>query len=560
MAIGSELTAGHEAFDAYAWADAYLALSAADASSPLGADDLERLATAAYLSGHDLESTDTWIRAYRARMEAGEQERAVGCAFWLGFGLFQRGDMAQGGGWMARARSLVEEHGLDCAEAGYLLVPAGLMALHAGDTSGARDLFRQARSEGGRFGDLDLATFGCLGEGQALLRAGQRAEAFDRLDEAMVSVAAGELSPVVAGIVYCAVIEECQAALDVRRAQEWTSALSRWCDVQPGLVPYRGQCLVHRSQVMQLHGRWGDALAEAERAQAHLGDPPHPGVGMAHYQLGELCRLRGDLGRAEEAYRLANDCGRPPQPGLALLRVAQGRAGQAALTIERALEEAADEIERAQLLPAAAEIMLAAGLHDAARSAVDDLAVAAARAGTPVLQAAASYSTGAVLLAEGRPADALAVLRGALRRWQSLEVPYEAARVRTAMATAYRDLGDDDSADLEVTAARRAFVELGAAPALARLQELFGPGGPSAGGPSAGGPSAGGIAGPPGGVTPRELEVLRLVASGRTNRQIAEALVISEKTVERHMGNLFTKLGVSNRAAATSYAYDHHLV
>lgn len=554
MTVGSVLERGRDAYERRRWADAHAGLSAADAGSPLAADDLERLAVAAYLTGHDQESSGAWIRAHQARLEERAPERAVRCAFWLAFGLIQRGDVAQGGGWMARARALVAERQLDCVEGGYLLVPTALMAMAGGDHATAHDLCAQAGATGRRFGDTDLEAMGRLGRGRALLGMGRAAEGLGLFDEAMVSVTAGELSPVVAGIVYCAVIDECQQAFDVRRAQEWTEALSRWCDDQPGLVPYRGQCLVHRSQVLQLRGAWGDALEEARRARERLTEPPQPAIGMAHYQLGELHRLRGELAEAEGAYRRANESGRRPQPGLALLRLAQGRTDAAAAAIERAVEEAPDRVVRAKMLPAAVEIMLAGGRVDEARSAADELAALAAGVDAPYLHAAARHADGAVLLAGGAPRAALDALREAWRGWQDLQAPYEAARSRVLIAVACRAVGDHDGAELEREAARRAFDELGAAPALARLEELFG----------AAGAGTGTGLGPgrhPGlDVTPRELEVLRLVAGGRTNREIADELVISEKTVERHLSNIFTKLGVSNRASATAYAYDHDLV
>lgn len=540
------LVQGRDAFERCAWADAYARLVDARARAPLAPEDLERLATAAYLTGHDRESTDAWIDAHRACLEAGRTEQAVRCAFWLGLGLVQRGELAQGGGWMARARSLVQQHRLDGVEAGYLLIPDGLMAMANGGHAAALELFERARTIGRRFGDEDLVALGCLGKGQVMLRVGRAVEGRAQFDQAMVAVTVGELSPPVAGLVYCAVIEECQQAFDIRRAAEWTAALSRWCDAQPGLVPYRGQCLVHRSQVLQLRGAWRHALDEARRARERLSRPPHPAVGMAHYQLGELHRLRGELAEAEQAYRLANECGRRPQPGLALLRLAQGRVQAAVTAVERALEEAPDHLARARMLPAAVETMLAAGRVDAARAAADELSEVSAAAGAPFLAAAAASGEGAVLLAEGRPEAALGALRDAWRRWQELDIPYEAAQALVLVAVGCRAVGDHDGARLACDAARKALEELGAAQALARLEELVGAARP------------GRHPGPE--VTPRELEVLRLVAAGRTNREIADELVLSEKTVERHLSNIFARLRVSNRAAATAYAYDHDLL
>lgn len=536
--------AGRDAYERHHWAEAFARLSAEDASS-LGAGDLERLATAAYLSGHDEESTDAWTLAHRRHLDAGDWAEAVRCAFWLGFGLIERGHMAQGSGWLARGRDLVEQQDLGGVEVGYLLVPEALMAAEAGKHSMAHDAFGQALAIGQRFDDKDLQAMGRLGRGQVLLRMGRRSVGLGLLDEAMVSVSAGELSPQVAGIVYCAVIDECQHAFDVVRAQEWTDALSRWCDTQPGLVPYRGQCLVHRAQVMQLHGAWSEALEEAMRARARLETPRHPALGMAHYQLGDLHRLRGELDAAEESYRLANEWGRLPQPGLALLRLAQGRPESAVRAIERAVEEAGDVATRTRMLPAQVEILLAAGRVEEAGLAAAELGEAAAGAGAPYLEAAAAHARGAVLLAEGEPDAAREPLREAWRRWRELDAPYEAAGARVLIAAACQAVDDHDGAELERDAARVVFEALGAAPALGHLDEVLGRG--------------------PGGhpdleVTARELQVLRLVAEGRTNREIADELVISPKTVERHLSNVYTKLGLSNRAAATAYAYDHNLV
>jgi DNA-binding NarL/FixJ family response regulator len=547
---GDLLERGQRAFEGHAWPEAYDQLTAADRASPLPPEDLERAATAAYLAGHDRPSAELWSRAHQTHLDRGEFEQAVRCAFWLGFGLVQRGEMAQGGGWLARAQRLVDQHALDCVERGYLLLPEALMAAGSGHPEAALACFEQIGAVAGRFGDADLAALAKTGQGEALLRLGRAVEGARLFDEAMVAVTTGETSPVVSGVVYCAVIDACQKALDLRRAEEWTEALDRWCREQPGLVPYRGQCLVHRSQVLQVRGDWGAALREAEQARARLTDPPHPAVGMAHYQLGELHRLRGEHAAAEAAYREAHAAGRPPQPGLALLRLAQGRLDAAVAAIEAAVADAHDHLAQAQLLPAQVEIMLAAGRPVDARAAAEGLDRLAGGIDTPLVRAIAAQARGTVLLAEGDPAAALEALAASRRAWQELGAPHETAQVRILMAAACGAVGDHDTADLECAAARAALEALGAAPALARLDQVVagvGPGDES--GPDRGSP-----------MTARETEVLRLVAAGHTNREIAEALVISEKTVERHLSNIFTKLGVANRAAATAYAYDHHLV
>ncbi|HWH35873.1 MAG TPA: LuxR C-terminal-related transcriptional regulator [Acidimicrobiales bacterium] len=536
------LETGRHAVEGRDWRLAFDRLEAADELGPLGPEDLERLATAAYLTGRDEGSVEAWTRAHQAWQHDHDPARAVRCAFWLGLGLVQRGQMAQGGGWLARAGRLVEEHAVDTVERGYLLLPQGLAAMGERRFDAALAVFDAARQLATRFGDPDLGALGAIGRGEALLRLGRTAEGMEHFDEAMVSVTAGETSPVVAGIVYCAVIDACQKVFDLHRACEWTMALDRWCARQAGLVPFRGQCLVHRAQVMQVRGEWQAAADEAEAACRRLSDPPHPAAGMAWYQVAELHRLRGELPQAARAYRQAHAGGHDPQPGLALLTLAEGRTGDAASMVAVALDERHDRMARCRLLPAVAEIMVAAGRTGEARAVAGELDELAAGAGSSVLASVAAETGGAVLIAEGRAAEAVGPLRSALQAWQELAAPYQAARVRVLLAAACLAVGEAEGARLEREAARAVFERLGAGPDLARLDRLAGTGG-------AGGP-----------VTRRELEVLRLVAAGHPNRRIAAELVISEKTVERHLSNIFTKLDVANRAAATAYAYDHGLL
>ncbi len=550
MVTADRLASCRDAFDRHAWAEAYECLARADREAELAIDELERLATAAYLSGHDRQSTDAWIRAHRARLDAGDPERAVLSAFWLAFGLIQRGEMAEGGGWLARAGHLVDELRLDCVGCGYLLVPRGLVSIARGAHDEGARFFDEAGAIADRFHDADLRALSRIGRGQASFRAGRPVEGAGRFDEAMVSVVSGELSPVVAGIAYCAVVDECQQAFDVRRARAWTTALTRWCDEQPGLVPYRGQCLVHRSQVLQLHGAWEDALEEARRARERLAQPPHPAIGMAHYQLGELQRLRGDLDDAEASYLRAQELGRPPQPGLALVRLAQGEVDAAAAAIDAAASGAGDAVSRAQLLPAFVEIMVAAGRIDRAREGADELGTVARRGDSAYLDAAASESAGTVALAEGDPRAALTHLRRAGSAWQQLEIPYEAARTRVRIAAACDALGDRETARLERESAHRTFAQLGASDALARLDD------PADDADRAADTTAD-TSDP---LSPREIQVLRRVAGGMTNRAIADDLFISVKTVERHLSNVFVKLDVPNRTAATTVAHDAGLL
>lgn len=538
------LDRGGAAITRRAWGDAYAHLSTADRSAPLGPEQLEQLAVAAYLTGRDAESADAWTRAHHEFLGRGSVEPAVRCAFWVAFGLLDRGDHAQAGGWLARAQRLLDEGGLDCVEQGYLQVPVAQRQLGTGDAAGARDTFRQAAQIGRRFADPDLVALARHGEGRALIRLGDTPTGIVLLDEVMVAVTGLEVSPIVVGTVYCSVISACHEIFDLRRAHEWTAALSRWCESQPDLVPFRGQCLARRAEIMLLRGDWRDALDEAKRACERLSEPPdQPGLGSALYQRAELHRLRGEFSKADEAYRHANRCGRSPEPGLARLRSAQGRLDVAAASIRRALDEARERRTRSPLLWAYVDIMLATSDVAAARAAAEELAAIAADVDAPYLHAVSAQATGAVLLAGGDAEGALKPLRRAWAGWHALGDPYDAACVRVLIAQACAALGDRDTAELELDSARQAFQQLGAAPDLARLEEHGAPP-----------PSL------PGKLTGREVEVLRLVATGRTNRAIAAELRISEKTVARHLSNIFTKLGLSSRAAATAYAYEHGLL
>jgi DNA-binding CsgD family transcriptional regulator len=543
---------GRSAYRQREWTSAYELLSAADRESPLDPDDLDLLVTTAYLVGRDDVGDDLSARAYR-ELVRDEPTRAARHAFWLGLHLLLRGEPVRSGGWLARARRVLDEAGRDCVEQGYLLVPVAMQHMEEGDAEAARAAAAQAAAIGARFDEPDLVAFGLLCVGESLIIAGATAQALELLDEVMVAVTASEVSPIVAGIVYCAVIEACQEVFDLRRAQEWTAALTHWCESQPDLAPYRGQCMVHRAEIMLVHGAWPDALDEVRRACDHLSG--HPAAGAAFYQLAELHRLRGAFAQAEDAYRKASRWMPEPQPGLALLRMAQGQVTAGAAMLRRMLDESAGwgvptaastgptvgRGKPVRLLAAHVDVMIAAGDVAAARASADELQSIADRVGAPYLRAMALSATGAVLVAEHDPAAAWGVLREAWRAWQTVDAPYEAARTRVQMGLACLARQERDSADMEFDAARLVFEQLGAAPGVARVQALCR------------GPTAGGL-------TTREAQVLRLVATGMTNRAVAAELFLSEKTVARHVSNIFTKLGVSSRAAATAYAYEHGLV
>ncbi|MBA3235922.1 MAG: helix-turn-helix domain-containing protein [Chloroflexi bacterium] len=542
---------GRASYAAGAWTDAHQALTEADRAAPLDVPDLERAGTAAALIGRQTEAIELWGRAHHAALETGDLPAAVRHAFWIGMTLLQGGEPARGGGWMNRATRIVEDNQLDCVEAGYILVPQGLRALGEGDPVTAFERFERAAGIAARFGDGDLAVLGCLGRGVALVHQSDIAGGVALLDEALVAVAAGEVGAIVVGTVYCAAIETFEEIFDLHRAQEWTAALGAWLDAQPDLVPFRGRCLVYRAELLQFHGAWLEAIDEVMQAREWLSrPPPEPAVGEAIYQRAELHRLQGELAEADDAYREASRWGRRGEPGLALLRLAQGNIVGAAAVMRRALDEAVDPPGRARLLEPAVEIAVASGDATAARAALDELAEMAAAVDGSLLTGIAARAAGLVMLSEEDPRAALAAFRRSAAVWDELGAPYQSARVRVGIGQAMRQLGDLEGAALEFDAARAVFERLGAVTDQVLLDRVLGAGG-------ADGVAAGGR---PGGLSAREVEVLRLVAAGETNRAIAAELGISERTVDRHVSNLFTKLDVSSRAAATAFAYEHDLV
>jgi DNA-binding CsgD family transcriptional regulator/tetratricopeptide (TPR) repeat protein len=537
----NHLEHGRECFGRRAWGDAYEALLCADQATPLQADDLQRLATAAYLTGRDLEFQRVLERVHRVHAEADDRASAARCAFWLALTFVIRGEVGQSNAWIARGQRLVEDE--DSVERGYLLLPVAEHQLRDGQADAAHATLSRAFTIGECFEDADLTAAARHGQGRALIEQGDVLAGLKRLDETMLAVVAGELSPIMTGLMYCSVIDTCRQVYALGRAREWTSAFSRVCEQQPGMVAFTGACLVHRAEIMQLQGAWPDALTEAcracERAQRADRKPP----GAALYQQAEIHRLCGEFAKAEDAYRAASELGCEPQPGLALLRLAQGRTDAACAAIRRLTSATSDRLRRARLLPAYLEIMLAIGDVEDARRARDELQELAQAFDADVLRAVVAQADGALALAEGHAHAALEPLRCAFELWERLEAPYEAARVRVLTGHACRALGDDEAAGLEHRAARSAFERLGARPDLDRLDAPKTRVQPASRNP----------------LTARELHVLRLISTGRTNKRIAEELCLSERTIDRHVTNILTKLDVRSRAAATAYAYSHKL-
>ena len=532
---------GAEAFARRDWGEACRLLASAPPDK-LEPADLERLAVCAYLVGRDAAATAAWESAYKRHLAAGSRADAAQCAFWVAFCWMMQGQMAHAGGWLSRTEGAIGDD-FDCPAAGYLLIPALLGALESGGAARARDVAVQAGEIASRFDDRDLAAFSTLGHGQALLALGEEAAGLARLDEVMLSVSSGEVGPITTGIVYCAVILECLQLFDLARAAEWTAALDDWSATQPDLVPYRGQCLVHQSQLQQAAGDWSKAVATVGWACDRLTDPPHPALGLACYQEAELHRLRG------------NSTLRPTPTG--------GPAGAASRRCRgwRCSTWSAGRW-RPRRRPSAERSARPAS-RSSGRRCWPPQWRSSWPPGTsrPPTRRRASWHPSPPTRARRRSArwpsrrkdrccwrrarrrPRSVPLRAASGVWQQLRMPYETAKGAVLLGRGCLALGDRTSAELEFHNARETFCALGAEPDLVALRSLTGDAPAASGGLSA-----------------RELQVLAHVAGGKTNREIADVLTISQHTVGRHLENIFAKLGVSGRAAATAYAYEHHLL
>ena len=535
---------GRECYSRRAWREAWELLASCDADSELCEADLERLAVASFLVGENQASDAAWTRAHQRYQQKSHRPGAVRCAFWLSFRLLNAGELPKASGWVARIERLMRDAPDDSHEQAQLSYLTGLQGVFSGDLSRAEvDLSRSERVAE-RSGDADLCTLARVALGRVLIFRGDVHGGIRLLDEAMVAVVAGETSPVVVGDCYCTAIDACHDVFDVGRGQAWTAALTRWCESQPDLVPYTGLCLVHRAEYLQLKGAWIEAMAQAGLARRRLSSPVvQLALGAATYQEGELHRLRGQFDEAERCYREASSHGRDPQPGLALLRLARGQREAATQGIRRALAEADDRISRPPLLAAYVEVMLAVGEVSAARAACDELAELAESLASPMLAAVSDRAIGAVELAEADAGGALAPLRRASAVFRNLEATYDVARTGILIAQARRALGDEDGARLEVAASRATLDALGAATDLAELDRRV----------LTQDSTADHL------LTAREVQVLRLVARGSTNRSIGAELGLSERTVDRHVSNILAKLGVPSRVAATAFAYESDL-
>lgn len=527
-----------------AWGQSYRAFLSADQDTALQAEDLELFATAACLVGLDDDYLEIIERAHTAHFKSGNPARASRCAFWLAFRLFMRGEMGRASGWLTRAERLLEGDAHECAERGYLALPFVEQLIKAGALDEAYTAAERAMAIGHRCGDRDLIACAQHQLGKILLYQGKIDGGLAHIDETMVTVMADELSPMVTGMLYCSVIAACQQVYALDRTREWTEAMKRWCDGQEEVVAFAGVCLVHRSEVLLLAGAWTEAIQEAQRAWDISHDKDNLGAAAALYQQGEIQRLTGAFDAAEESYRGASRLGLDPQPGLALLRLAQGRSSVAVSAIRRILQTTESSLKRLGILPAYVEIMLAAGDIEEARNASHELQELASTVDTEMSRAYAAQSRGALALAEGNAQPALNALRRAFESWQGIGAPHAAARVRMLIGIACRQVGDEDAAGLEFDAARSAFLRLGARPDLDRIESFINVEKRTT----------------RHSLTPREVQVLRHVCSGKTNAAVAAELNLSERTVERHLSNIFNKLSVSTRTAAAAWAYGHGVI
>lgn len=535
-----------DARDAYAqgaWADATDLFLRADEQSRLSTEDLDRLAWAAGIAARDREMLSALERLYEDHASQDDDEACARAAFWSGLRHMMIGEVGLGAGWLQRAARHAEQTAPDCVQRGYLLLPEAYRLRGKGEFEAAIECADRAMQFGESAGDPDLVALAGSLKGGMLFRLGRIEDGYVPIDEAMLLANSERLSPLVCGVVYCEIVASCCRILEIARAREWTGILNDWCRRNPQAKAFNGVCQVHRAEVLQLKGDWATAFAEAERAGSGLkGTTEQTAMATAAYRRGEILRLRGDFAAAEAEYRRAGEIAIDPQPGLALLRLAQNRCADAATMIRLALDTTTDITQRHALLPAGVEIFIACDDLDSARELCAEMDSIAKTFGSEVLARVADQCRGLVALAQGEFADAITALGRARRFWSRFDAPYLAARLRLDIAQACFELGDSEDAKLELEAARRPFKDLGAQPDLERLQTIRRQSSTAAKG------TADTI------LSAREREVMGLMAEGGSNRAIAAELGLSPKTVNRHVENILGKLAVSSRTAAVAKA------
>ncbi|MEQ9040333.1 MAG: LuxR C-terminal-related transcriptional regulator [Silicimonas sp.] len=535
----NKLLAAREAYARGDWADATDLFLSAGAKSDLEIEDVEALVWAAAVAARDRVMLEALEHVYNHHAAADDPEQCARAAFWCGLRYMMIGDVSLGSGWLQRAAKCADQTAPDCVQRGYLILPQVFMLRGKGDYDAAAEAADKAMAFGERCGDPDLIALAGALKGGLLFRIGRIEEGYVPFDEAMLLAAGEQLSPVVTGVVYCEIVASCCRVQEMVRAREWTAVLNDWCKRNPQAKAFTGVCQVHRAEVLQVEGNWTEAFAEAARAgQGLKGTTEQTAMANAAYRRAEIFRLRGDFERAEEEYRLAGEIAIDPQPGLALLRLARGRKDDAAGMIRRALDTAPDMPRKTALLPAGIEICIACDDLDAAGALCDELARISGTYGTEVLARVTDQARGGLALARGDWAEAIEAQSRARQYWSAFGAPYLEARLRVGIARGCAELGDAESAGIELDRAEELFKDLGAEPDLSWLRAV----------------RSRQRASGPGVLTAREREVLTLLSEGDTNREIARRLDLSPKTVNRHVENIFDKLGVSSRAAAVATA------
>lgn len=539
MTGNQTLQTAREAYGRGAWADATDLFLRADAESRLNIEDLDRLVWAAGIAARDQEMLAALGRLYEHHLAGQDDEACAKAAFWSGLRHMMIGEVGLGAGWLQRAAKHAEETPSDCVQRGYLLLPQVFMHRDKGDYDAAIEIADNAIAFGENAGDPDLVALAGSLKGGLLFRLGRIEDGYAPIDEAMVLAKSERLSPLVCGVVYCEIVASCCRVFEMVRAREWTEILNDWCRRNPQAKAFNGVCQVHRAEILQFEGNWREAFAEAERAGDGLkGTTEQTAMATAAYRRGEILRLRGDFASADAEYRRAAEIAIDPQPGLALLRLAQGRCEDAAAMIRRALDTSTDMPRKMALLPAGVEIFISCGDLDAAKGLCAEMNKIADVFGTEILARVADQCSGSVALAQADFADAIAALGRVRRFWSRFGAPYLAARLRVDIARACHELGDAEGMDIELDAAEKLFRDLGAEPDLERVRATRGHSEESATDI----------------LSAREREVMALMADGGSNRAIAAELGLSPKTVNRHVENIFDKLAVSSRAAAVAKA------
>ncbi len=541
MGVVDELLRARAEFERGDWRAAYDAWAGFDLAG-LSADDLERSAAAAHLLGRVPEAVERYTAAYEARTAAGEDAAATMCAFHLTMALRTTGGRSAAAAWLARGERQGEGLPPDDAARGWMAFARMFTHLGAGRIDDALGCARTATDVGRSSGDADLLASGLGAQGRMSIYGGRVADGVGFLDESMLEAERGARDPVTVGHVYCTAIEGCQEVSDLVRVTEWTARLTSWCAAQPGLVMFTGQSALHRAQVMRARGAWGEALDELDAAIArYLAVGAVDAVGQASCERGDLLRLRGDLAGAEAAYSRSSEHGYEPQPGLALLAAARGQGAAATATARRLLAEPGSAVARSRLLPGVVEVLAAAGEVEDARAGSVELEQVAVAFGSEALTAASALAWGRVQVARQDAAGALPYLRRARQGASSLDLPHETALADVETGRALLMLGDGDAAHRALAGARAVLDRLGARPAVDTVDALTG------------------RRPRPAGLSAREVQVLRLVAAGRSNADIAAELVLSDRTVARHLSNIFVKLGVGSRTAAAAFAFERGL-